>query len=416
MDKKIEDYIKYGLYDNVIYFPKNNIESIKEYIKKLEELKEMILKENFFEIIDLIKRENSNIYITGYISSVIKMNDDLYNFLKSKIDSQEELYISILFLKYGNKVNKKNIYRLYNDKIMFVTKKILFLENFNFKEYFIFKKREKIVQEIKKQIKKRNINQSIITKIDKYCIHPSELNHYMSYSFHNFSKIKETLALYFIEKYGAIKMISYIDLWFINGIPQKVLEKIKNIMFKKNNVDEIIFLMFLYKNIKNIYLKSYILDILNKFNEQNQLIDSDKKIDIYIRADNFLRTKIGENEKYNYLYIIGINSILISSKFNSRIYVNDYFIKKDLPIEMLQKINEKLVKLKPSINVKNTDNTKILFSNIILPNFNIIWDVTEKIKESKIIVNSSDLIVKGRSRYLLSCFLKYFNDNFENFS
>lgn len=97
MNKEVIQYLKYGIYNNVLYYPFNK-SSIKKYVQQLEPLGNLIKSENPREIIKKLKDEDSNIFITSYVASILDIDDDLYKILLSKIQNRYDMYVLINFL------------------------------------------------------------------------------------------------------------------------------------------------------------------------------------------------------------------------------------------------------------------------------------------------------------------------------
>lgn len=404
MNKEVIQYLKYGIYNNVLYYPFNK-SSIKKYVQQLEPLGNLIKSENPREIIKKLKDEDSNIFITSYVASILDIDDDLYKILLSKIQNRYDMYVLINFLCSQKKYDKKLINKLYQDKIGILGdyKELLFdICSPKTDTLLILKKRNKVLFDIKQKMDIGEVDINILEQIKENRIHPSEIGYYMSYQFDVY--VKEKIALYFLEKYGVLEVLPRLDTWFIDFIPTDILNAVEQSIYNIKRIEDVFGLLILYKKINNERIKNVIYQVFTDYCP----VKKNKEITIHITPTNRSGFKIDTNEKYDFLYLIGVYSVLLDAEFRSKIYINDRAIEGEL-MEKLKYFDEHQITLKPSVQPSDEERINILFSNIILPGFDIIWDVTaEKNIDFK---NIGPLFVKGRGVDLLNSIFKYINEN-----
>jgi hypothetical protein len=403
MNQQLANYLKYGIFNNVLCFPYNR-NSIKKYINELGYLKELIQRENPKKIIQYMKKENSNIFIVSFVATVLDIDEELYDLIKTKIQNRYDMYVAVNFLINRAKFDRKLINRLYQDKMPILGdyKELLFdICRPKPDTQLLLKKRNKVIFEIKQRMDTGEIDTDIVSKIQEYEIHPSEVGYYMSYYFD--IRIKELITLYYLKTYSVLEILPRIDIWFIDTIPTNIVDAIEEAIYDMSQIEDIVALLILYKKIKNEKLKSIIYDLFTNYVPQK----TEKELAIHVVPTQKSGYKIDKEEKYDFLYLIGINSVLLDAEFNSQIYINNIPIEGTI-IEKLNYFNEHQITLKPRADI-NKDKTNILFSNIIEPGFDIIWDVTaEKDINFK---NIGPLIIKGRGFDLIACLFKYLKEN-----
>ena len=403
MNQQLAKYLKYGIFNNVLYFPYNK-NSINKYINEIAYLRELIQKENPKDIIQYMKKENSNIFIISFVATILDIDEEFYDLIRTKIKNRYDMYVLVNFLRSRKKFDRKLVNRLYQDKISILGdyKELLFdicKPKFNTQQ--MLRKRNKIIFEIKQRMDTGEIDTDIVSKIQEYQIHPSEIGYYMSYYFD--IRIKEMITLYYLKTYGVLEILPRIDIWFIDTIPANIVDAIESAIYDMNQIEDIVALLILYKKIKNGKLKSVIYDLFTNYVPKK----SDKELAIHVIPTQKSRYKIDKEEKYDFLYLIGINSALLDAEFNSQIYINNVPIKGTI-IEKLNYFNERQITLKPKIDI-NKDKTNILFSNIVEPGFDIVWDITaERDVNFK---NNGPLTIKGRGFDLIACLFKYLKEN-----
>lgn len=403
MNQQLANYLKYGIFNNVLYFPYNR-NSINKYISELGYLKELIQKENPQEIIQYMKKENSNIFIVSFVATVLDIDETLYELIKSRIQNRYDMYVLVSFLKNREKFDKKIVNRLYQDKISILGdyKELLFdICKPKSDTQKILRKRNKIIFEIKQRMDTGEVDTDIVSKIQEYQIHPSEIGYYMSYYFD--IRIKEMITLYYLKTYGVLEILPRIDIWFIDTIPANIVDAIESAIYDMNRIEDIVALLILYKKIKNGKLKSVIYDLFTNYVPKK----SDKELAIHVIPTQKSGYKIDKEEKYDFLYLIGINSALLDAEFNSQIYINNVPIEGTI-IEKLNYFNERQITLKPKVDISK-DKTNILFSNIVEPGFDIVWDITAERDVS--FKNNGPLTIKGRGFDLIACLFKYLKEN-----
>lgn len=403
MNQQVANYLKYGIFNNVLYFPYNS-SSIKKYVNTLNYLGELIRKENPKEIVQCLREENSNIFIVSFVSTVLDIDEELYDLLKNKIQNRYDMYVAVNFLRNRKKMDKKLVNRLYQDKMSILGdyKEILFdICKPRPDTQLMLRKRNKVILEVKRRMDTGEVDADIVSKIQEYKIHPSEVGYYMSYYFDN--RIKEQITLYYLQTYGVLEVLPKIDVWFIDTVPASIVDAIEETLYDVNEIEDIVALLILYKKIKNERLKSVIYDLFTNYSPKK----SEKELAIHIIPTQKSGYRIDKEEKYDFLYLIGINSVLLDAEFRSKIYINNTPIEGTF-MEKLNRFNENQITLKPKIDI-NKDKTNILFSNIIEPGFDIVWDVTaEKDVSFK---NIGPLVIKGRGFNLIASLFKYLKEN-----
>jgi len=403
MNQQLENYLKYGIFNNVLYFPYNK-SSIKKYISELSYLRGVIEKESPVEIVKFMRKENSNIFIVSFVATVLDVNEDLYDLLKAKIKNRYDMYVATNFLKNRKKFDRNLVNRLYQDKmwIMGDYKELLFdICKPKSDTQLLLRKRNKALFEIKQQMDTGEVDMNIVSKIQEYQIHPSEIGYYMSYYFD--VRIKKLITLYFLKTYGVLEILPRIDTWFINTIPTEIVDAIEKSICNMNQIEDIVALLILYKKTKNEKLKGVLYDLFMSYSPHK----TGKELLIHVIPTQKSGYKIDKAEKYDYLYLIGINSVLLDAEFNSQIYINNIQIEGTI-MEKLDYFNENQITLKSNV-VTDENKINILFSNIIDPNFDIVWDITaEKNINFK---NVGPLIINGRGFDLIACLFKYLKEN-----
>jgi len=403
MNSKLLNYIKYGAYNNTICFPEANADSVKKYIKGLKDLPCIIKNECSNQIVSMLRKEDSNVIVISYIFSMMAFNQNLYELLKTKIDSFDKMHIVVFFLKYGC-FNKKIINRLYEDKFEFLSKDLFKISKPKIKTLLKFNKRSKVLKKVKKDIKNKKANKDTLIKIKANKISPFELMHYTSYFFDK--EIKEKLFLYFIETYNVLESLKIIECSFSEVIPNSVLEKIKEKISNINTIEEIYELILLHEKINNKEIKDIIYNFISSYKTEK----NEKNVFIHLAANNKSRMKADKDEKYTYLNISGILGVLISKKFNTELFVNNHLIEDDSIMKMKNKINDNLVCLNPAKKTRKTGKNKkieILFSDSFSNNYDIVWNVMSKDLEFD--NYNKYLLVKGFDKKILPCVTKYIN-------
>lgn len=403
MNQQVTNYLKYGIFNNVLCFPYNK-SSIKKYIEELDYLRSLIEKENPNEVVRFMKKEGSNIFIVSYVATVLEIDENLYGLLASKIQNRYDMYVVVNFLKNRKKFDRKIVNRLYQEKmgVLGDYKELLFdICRPKADTLLKLRKRNKALFEIKHKMDIGEVNSEMVSKIQEYQIHPSEIGYYMSYYFD--IRIKEMIALYYLKTYGVLEILPRIDTWFIDVVPLKIIDAIEDAIYEMNRIEDIVALLILYKKIKNGKLKSVIYDLFTNYNPNK----TNTAISIHIAPTQKSGYKIDKAEKYNFLYLIGVNSVLIDAEFDSEIYMNDIPIEGTI-MEKLNRFNENQITLKPNVGA-NEEKINILFSNIAEPGFDIIWDVTAEKDIS--FQNAGPLQVKGRGIELITCLFKYLKEN-----
>jgi hypothetical protein len=403
MNQQLAKYLKYGIFNNVLYFPYNK-NSINKYINELAYLRELIQKENPKEIIQYMKKENSNIFIISFVATILDIDEEFYDLIRTKIKNRYDMYVLINFLRNRKKFDRKLVNRFYQDKMTILGdyKELLFdICRPRPDTQLMLRKRNKIIFEIKQQMDTGEVNTETVSKIQEYKIHPSEIGYYMSYYFD--TRIKEMITLHYLKTYGVLEVLPRIDIWFMDTIPSDIVDAIEEAVYDMSEIEDIVALLILYKKIKNEKLKSVIYDLFTNYVPQK----TDKKLAIHVIPTQKSGYKIDREEKYDFLYLIGINSVLLDAEFNSQIYINNVPIEGTI-MEKLNYFNEHQITLKPKAEIDESK-TNILFSNIVEPGFDIIWDITaEKDISFK---NIGPLVVKGRGFNLIACLFKYLKEN-----
>lgn len=397
-------YLKYGIYNNVLYFPYNK-NSIRKYVKELEPLGELIKKENPKQVAEILKREDSNIFITSYVASVLGVDESMYELLKEKVKNRFDMYVLVNFLCTQKKIDRKVVNRLYQDKmgILGDYKELLFdICRPRTDTQLILRKRNKALFEIKRRMDTGEVDMEVLAKIREHQVHPSEVGYYMSYYFD--IRLKEQIALYFLKTYGVLEVLPRIDTWFIDFVPSNIVNAVENSIYDLSKIEDIIGLLILYKKISNGRLKNVIYSVFNDYAPQKKPVN----ISIHIAPTQKSSYKIDMSEKYDYLYLIGINSVLLDAEFQSKIFINDKPIEGTL-IEKLDRFNEHEITLKPKVEAADLEATNILFSNMVEQDFDIVWDITAE--KNVAFKDIGPLHVKGRSFDLLNCLFKYIKEN-----
>lgn len=404
MKTEIINYIKYGIFNNTIYFPYNK-KTIEEYIKELKPLAKLIEKSYKDEIYENLYKERPNIFITSYILCNTGLTEKSYEFLKNQIKERMDIYIFLTFAYYSSKIEKKYINLLYKDKIHLISdyKNLCFdLFKPNLTLSSVFKKRDKVIKKVRKDMELLKINQETINLIKNFEIHFKELSPCMSYYFDQHKKIE--LTKYFVDKYGILEVISFIEGWFIENIPDDIINYFESKIYNLNKIEDIEELLIIYKTLNDIRLKSLIEKaILNYIQNKNNNL----KISINVIPTLKHKYKIDKREKFDYLYFNGVNAALLDLKFDSVLYINKSLINGDI-LSKIYRIDGNDAVLKPEAIVKE-DRCNILFSNIEIERFNVIWDST-KMNHIKF-VNRGYLSIYGMNKYLLPCLINYINDN-----
>ena len=101
-----------------------------------------------------------------------------------------------------------------------------------------------------------------------------------------------------------------------------------------------------------------------------------QKLAIHVIPTQKSRYKIDREEKYDFLYLIGVNSVLLDAEFNSQIYINNVPIEGTI-MEKLNYFNEHQITLKPKVEIDESK-TNILFSNIAEPGFILYGTLHQK--------------------------------------
>lgn len=403
MNQQISNYLKYGIFNNVLCFPYNR-KTIKTYVKELDYLREALEKEHQGAVIHLLKKEDSNIFIVSFVAYVYGLNEEIYRLLSSKIRNRYDLYIAVNFLKNSKHFDRKAVDRLYQDKIGIIGdyKDILFdICKPKGDTMRKFRKRNKILFEIKKEMDTGEVDADIVAKIRDNQIHPSEIGYYMSYYFD--LHYKEQIALYFLNTYGVLEILPRIDSWFIDIIPEKINESVKEALYNLTKIDDIITLLIIYKKMNNVRLKGLIDELFQQYHPDVFT----KNLHVYVAATQRSGMKVDKSEKFDYLYLIGINSTLLSAEFASKIYVNNQAVEGTI-MEKLERFDARQIALKPVVN-RDEEVTSILFSTINEPGFDILWDITAEQDVS--FKNNGPLFIKGRNVLLLPCLFKYLKEN-----
>lgn len=404
MNQQVLDYLKYGIFNNTLCFPYNK-NSIRKYIRELEPLGELMKKESPRNIIKALKKENSNIFIASYVATILDIDEHLYQILLNKVENRYDMYVLVNSLCSRKKIDRKLINRLYQDKIgiMGDYKGLLFdICKPRTDTQLLLRKRNKALFEIKQKMDTGEVEMDVLEKIKEHQIHPSEIGYYMSYYFD--IRAKEVIALHFLKTYGVLEVLPHIDTWFIDFIPVNVVKAIEDNIYDLNKIEDIVGLLILYKKISNGRIKNIIYNVFNNYSPSK----SDTRVSIHIAPTQKSGYRIDKSEKYDFLYLIGVNSILLDAEFDSNIYINKIPIEGTL-MEKLHRFDEHQITLKPSVQTEEDDVINILFSNIVEPGFDIAWDITAE--KNVAFKNIGLLHVKGRSYDLIACLFKYLKDH-----
>ncbi|QUH22096.1 hypothetical protein [Alkaliphilus sp. B6464] len=403
MKIEIKNYIRYGIFNNTMYFPYNQ-PTIEEYIEALKPLAKLIELADYDEILDEIYKTRPNIFIVSYMLCTIGLSDKSYEILKKTIKGRIDLYIFLTFAYYSPNVKRRYIQTLYKDNLDIISDyKNLCFDMFkpNISLIVALKKRNGIIKEIKKSMELSKVDSNTISLIEKEKIHFQELYPCLSYFFDE--KYKEHLTKYFIERYGILEIIGFIEEWFVEGMPDIIVECLENEMYELKNIEDIEEIFLIYKTIKDIRLRSLIERVFSDYSPKKSEIN----ICINVIPTQKQKYKIGIKEKYDYLYFNGVNASLLVSEFDGVLHLNHSLIEGEI-ISKINRINGNEIVLRSEGELVE-GKFNILFSSINIEGFNVIWDSTNE--NEVIFTNKGYLNINGISKHLLPCLIKYLKDN-----
>lgn len=262
MDKIIIDYVKYGIYDNTLYFP-NNKKSIEAYSTELSPLKKLLKEKNRSDVLITLKNENPNIFTLSFILSSIGLCDSSYEMIKKTIKTPVQAYIFVIFAYCGKVISKKQIQKFYEDfDLGDYIYEAFSMFSPNLKTKSAIKTKRHWIAKIKNAISTGTFSEKLIKEIVNNKIHYNELSPFLSYKFE--VKDKDRLVNYFIGKYGVLEIITKIDDWYIEGASSELLKLLDSSLQNINDSEEIFKLLVIEKNIQNKNIKSLIIDAVKE--------------------------------------------------------------------------------------------------------------------------------------------------------
>ncbi|MFW6007627.1 MAG: hypothetical protein ACOCP8_00055 [archaeon] len=404
MLSKLESYVKYGIYNNILYYPQDK-KAIKIYLNHLKELTREIQDINKLNIIRLIKEHKPNIFILSYLFYVIGIQEKDLKLINSSIKSQNDLFVFLCFMEERKKVNKKFINIIYDNNVKYIDNTFhIFFEKFKPSSCLkkTLKNNNKTLNKIYEAMDSGEVDDSIIKTIRDNNVHPAQLGHYMTYYFDINQKIKITSNL--MDIYGPIILLPFIDSWFIEEVPSFILNKLYDMLLNITDLVEVYKLLLFYSSLK----KNTLCKIIEKiFIDYSPKINNQIDIGIYLASTPKLQYIVdNQEEKYNFLLLNGVNAVLIAAEFDGNIYINDKNVIGDI-IQKIKHFKENTAVLNPKIKPKEKYN--VLFNDEYVEGFNVLWDVT---KETNLTKTEAELTIYGMNTYLLTSFINILKEDF----
>jgi len=396
MEKIIIDYIRFGIYNNTLYYPRSK-DSIKSYIEELKSLAETLKSKDRSNLLITLKNENPNIFTLSFVLSTIGLCDETFEFLKKNIKTPVDAYVFISFAFYSKQKLKKYILKLYESADLGDYELDCFtMFRPHMKMRHLYNERKKLTQKAKYQIEQDKFTEMTHKDIFNMNIHYKDLGEHLSYKFN--IKDKDRLIGGYILKYGIIDILPSIDEWYCESISTEMLRLIESSFEQISDPTDLFKLLTLEKSIKNKNIKAMIVENIS----EKDLFLKSIPITINVTPSQKHKVKIDEMETYDYLYLFAVGAGLLHERFGSRIVLNGNDVGNDL-FEILKKIDGFSASLK-SESVIDTNRLNILFSSIMQDDFDIVWDSSTEDHVS--FVNVGPLMVFGINYFTIKSLIK----------
>lgn len=403
MNKNIELFLDYGIYNNTIYYP-NTLKKTKQYLSFLRPLLIDLRKEKKTKLYKYITKKNINIYSLSICISILKLNKNTYSILKENIKNDKDIFIFLwIYTTLNGAYNN-----LYINKLL-LEKPFLIADNIDqlYKVYMPpYSTRSIIYSKLKNKYKVKYLIESqedlnkILPTIKSLDIKPLDIYVEMGFTFEY--KIKNEIVDYFLDNEDdVITLIYYIDRWYIENIPSSILEKIKKIISKlsKNNIYK---LLVLNSSLSHIELNNIIENFINTFDF------SDNAITVNINYEPNMQQNMKWDGLHTYnAYISSIITIL-SLNFTTKVNIKDKRVDNSCIYDLYSNIlTNSTFSLDKSMRIQKTETPTILFSNDIIDGYNILWDVIND--NCPLYQTNEYLSIVGKSIYTLESVIKYIN-------
>lgn len=400
MDKMIIDYVRYGIYNNTLYFPRNK-DSIKTYIEELNPLKKILEGKNRSDLLITLKNENPNIFTLSFVLSSIGLCDDTFEFLKKHIKSPVDAYIFITFAYYSSHNFKKYASKLYETADLGEYERDCYdMFKPNLKTKAITKEKRKFIKKVKKCIATDCMPESIKNDIIGRNVHYKDLGEFLSYKFN--TKEKDRLIAEYIGKYGIIDILPNLDEWYCEIISTEMLTLIDANLDKITKPADVFKLLVIEASINNKLLKAMIKENLGEKDIFSKTIPTM----ISITPSQKHKTKINDMETYDYLYLFAVGAGIFNERFGSKVVLNGMDIGNGL-FDILKKVNGTSVSLKMRSSIE-PEKVNILFSSIMQEDFDVVWD--SSVEDDVNFVNVGPLMIFGINYFTIDSFIKYIEE------
>lgn len=335
MNKTVENYIKYGLLNNKIYFPHDK-STINRYIEKNSNFKSLILQSNKQEILNYAQKNTDNIFILSYFVYVFEDVEESYlEYLLSLLNNEIDVYMFSYFVM--NIENKNKQKRIINkvlnkkDYKAFLFEQALIKNNVSTKGEFA-KERRKALNEIKEKMYSGTFLVNDIQIVKKHNIHPDELSYYLSYTLD--LEAKTELFKHFLNTFSVKDMLFVVDNSFQQDIPFDVESLLSEKIYNASKIEDMVFLFIYRKKLNNLALKSIVRKALTNLNIKSFETRKIDDIRIYINPKYTIYTD--KEDKINYQHYLSVFAVILSSAFGIPLYIND---EKIINSSILDKIN-----------------------------------------------------------------------------
>lgn len=401
MNKNIKDFLDFGIYKNNMYFPNNYVKT-KEYINNLSPLINEIKNVNKSELINYIEDNDINIYSLSICISILGLDHNTFQIISKEIFNHKQLFVFLWIYTIINPIKKnKYLNMLYLNNIKIVENNISDLFKIYKPSYSV---RQQINRKLKEKYKIRYIIESqdnfdnLLDKIKQQNITPDDLKVEMGFTFE--PSVKNSIIIYFIENFDTIKVLHLIDKWFMDHIPNEILEKLEEKIENLNDIRDIYELLVLNTSLEHI-------ELTNIINEQIKLLEGSNntiKLNINYMPNMKINMKWDKLHTYN-SYISTIISIL-NENFDTFVNLKEKNISTKITYDLYNTLlNNTTFSLDKASEIQKTNNLSLLFSNEYSNGYDILWDVTND--NSPLYLQTEYLLITGKNEILMECFIKY---------